>query len=234
MDTTLLVGSLGDLTAAALFAYVGQRVARRHVSFDAYAANLAWGTWWTAIALLWTFDGLRGLAVVVGAADRLLPVFIALHYVGIAILCLALWGLLTYITFLRTGRHTGVLFGLLYGAGLAAALTAAALAQPDHLRAVNWMTFIEYAHPLAVPIEAAFFLLLLAPQIVGAAAYLLLARRAEGAARHRILLVGGALLAWVGINLVADLARWTDADAWQLSRRLLGIVASATIMQAYR
>lgn len=235
MGASLLAASLVDLAVAGLFAYVGRRVTARHVSSGSEGANAAWATWWFAIAVLWGMDAARGLAAAVGAAGPLGDVFLFLHYAYVGILCVALWALLSYLVFLFRGVDARVPLAAAYGAYFVVASAAIAYAGPDSVRVGDWATSIEYARDLPRLAEVGLLVFLLLPQVVGAAAYLSLARRTrDDATKRRILLVGSALVAWIGVSLAADLASLGGEAAWEIARRGLAVAASVTILVAYR
>lgn len=236
METTLLVGSTAELAAAVLFAFTGRKTAARRVSADARVPNAGLTAWWMSIALLWLIDAARGYAVAArGPTDRFVhDAFVALFYIAVLVLCVALWGLLNYLVFLYRGRHATAPLGIFYGAYFLVASVAVAAARPDEIRLGAWATHVTYDVPLAPGVEASLFLFLLAPQLAGAAAYLSLARRAsDPMQRYRIVVVGTTLLVWIGVNLAADLLRITYDDAWQIARIALGILAATAILSAY-
>lgn len=236
METTLLAGSVAQLAVAFLFAFTGRTIAKRRVSAESRLPQGALTIWWTSIALLWLIDAARGGAVALwGPTDAAVrDVFVALFYVSVLLLCVALWGLLTYLAFLYRGWHAAIPLGIFYGAYYLVASITVAIARPDAIRVGMWATHVVYETPLPIPLEASLFLFLLVPQLVGAAAYLSLARRtADPLQRYRVIVVGTTLLVWIGANLAADLARLTYDDTWQVLRVALGVLASAAILTAY-
>lgn len=236
MDARLLVGALADLFVAGVFATVGYRLSRRSVAPEAKRAARGFNLWWAGIALVWTIDAARGFAIAGGVSPQSAAwdAFLLGQYAFIIVLCVALTGLLTYLLFVFTGRDLYVPLAAFYGAYVIVALLAMTTAQPSDIRIGTWATHVVYANDLAPATEATFFLFLLVPQLGGAAAYLSLARRTtERERKFRILVVGTSLLVWIGVNLAADLAGWTYADAWQVARRALALVASIAILLAY-
>lgn len=236
MDAGIVAGSFADLLAAALFAYVGWRLSRRAIPETAKSAARGFHVWWLSIGLIWGLEGLRGLAFVAGLTDgaggRL--AFALLYYAFLLLLCVGLWGLLTYVVYLYQGRDASRLLAFFYGAYFLVAAGAVAYAQPGMVTAGTWTTTVPYERPLPAWSEALLFLFLLVPQLVGAGSYLLLARRVGSPGhRFRIGVVAGTLLAWIGINLVADLAGWTAEGSWQIARRAIGVGAALAILAAY-
>lgn len=236
METALLVGSAAQLAAAFLFAFTGRTIARRRVSTQSRLPQGALTAWWTSIALLWLIDAARGVAVALwGPTDAAVrDTFVALFYVSVFLLCVALWGLLTYLVFLYRGRDASVPLGIFYGSYFVVASVTVAFARPDAIRVGTWATHVVYETPLPTPLEASLFLFLLVPQLVGAAAYLSLAGRTpDPLQRYRVIVVGTTLLIWIGANLTADLAQLTYEDTWQVLRVALGVLASVAILTAY-
>lgn len=236
MEGALAAGSIADVAAAMLFAYTGSRIAIRRVSAGSRLANAGLAVWWLSIAGIWLLDGLRGFAVLArGVGDPIVvEAAIALYYVYVLLLCAALWGLLTYLGYLIRGRSVAALLGLFYGAYFAIAAYAVSIASPDALVTNGWAAWVAYARPLPQMAEASLLLFLLVPQLGGAIAYLGLARRVrEPLARYRVLVVGTALLLWIGFNLLADLSGVHHAPAWEIGRRVLAIAASAAVLAGY-
>lgn len=236
MQATLVVGSVADVAAAVLFAYTGSRIAVRHVSAGSRVANAGLAAWWLSIALIWLTDGLRGFAVIaMGPTDpRVVAAAVGSYYVYVLLLCAGLWGLLTYLVFLVRGRSLALALALFYGAYFAVAAFAVAIAEPSRIEVNAWFTYVAYAVPLSPLAEASLLLFLLVPELVGVVVYLALARRvARPLARYRIHVVGYALLLWIGLNLVADLAGVHHAEWWEVTRRLLAIGASIAVLAGY-
>jgi len=236
VETTLLLGSGADIAAAILFAFTGRQIAMRRVSASAKLPQTALMTWWLSIAAIWLIDGLRGLAVaVVGVPGQTVQnAFFALFYVNVLLLCLGLWGLLTYLIFIYRGSQAAIPLAGFYATYFGIAAVAVAYARPDAIRVGEWATHVTYRTPLPGAIEASLLLALLLPQLVGAAAYLSLAPRTKDPLqRYRVVVVGVTLLIWIGVNLAADLARLSYDDTWQAARRVLGIAAASAILAAY-
>lgn len=237
MPTTLWLAAAGDLAVAGVFAYVGMRLGRRHVSAEAQAASMGFMAWWLSISAIWALDAARTGAVAMGIEPGGLAArtLVSLHYATIALLCVGLTGLLAYLAFLYTGRAFVKPIAGFYLSYFAIAAFAVSGARPDAILVGGWGTHVVYAEPLARGEEALFFLFLLVPQLVAAAAYLRLAGHVKTATqRYRIAVVAVTLIVWIGGNLVGDVARWTYVDAWEISRRVLGLVAALAIFAAYQ
>lgn len=236
MQATLALGSAADVAAALLFAFTGWRIAARHVSAGSRLANAGLAAWWLSIALIWLLDGARGVAVLaLGTSDpRVVDAATDLYYAYLLLLCVALWGLLTYLAFLIRGRSLAGGLALFYGAYFAVAAYAVSVARPARVEVTAWSTYVAYAQPLAPSAEVSLLLFLLVPQVVGVVAYLSLARRVDGPlARYRVLVVGTALLVWIGLNLVADVLGVHHTAWWEVGRRVLALVASLVVLAGY-
>lgn len=224
-----------DAATGILYVFVATRLAARHVEGPARRAWTAFQVWWIAIAALSLIDGARGLAAALGAAEPWWPAILASHYAYIALLALSLAALLYYLIYLFTGSERWfVPVALFYGAYLATALAYAAMHQPVGVQAYELYSTIEYAIPASDGFAIVFFVLLFLPQIGCAAGYAALSRRVpDAAARLRVRIVAWSLIAWLGLNLVGDVAGWFGESSWQIGRRVVGLVAVLAILVAY-
>lgn len=236
---TLGAAAFVDLLIAALFVYVAMIVARRSTSAKAHRASLAFAAWWGGVGVTIFTNALReGLAAGglhnAPAARALLDLW---QYVYVVALVVAVAGLVYYLVYLYTGN--GRWFWPLVAFYSAYGLTALALIarmQPAGVTPGKWFVTWAYVNPQAGgAIFLVLVLLLLLPQIVGSALYLSLRRRLQDPmGRYRVTMVGGAILVWQSIQLLAPFVRLGQFEWWQAGGRLMGLAAALIVLAAYR
>ncbi|MCL4505200.1 MAG: hypothetical protein M1434_08100 [Chloroflexi bacterium] len=231
---TLLISTLFSIASAAVYGYVAARLSRRTISNP--GARFAWQSfslWWYCLAATTLVSGILNL---LGAFNWVaLPFFVALTYVNILLVCIALWGLLYYLVYLFTGSQRFLIpltiFYILYYVLLVYLITAS---DPDHLEISRWATRLVYAHPLTGPFFALALVLLVFPQILASLAYFTLFFRVrEATQRYRVLLVSWCIILWFGSAFVASAAGLSGQDWWQIVSRLIGLGATVGILLAY-
>jgi len=231
---THLIGTLFSIASAAIYGYVAARLRQRTISNP--GARLAWqlfSLWWYCLAATTLVSGLLHL---LGAFNIVsLPPFVALTYVNILLICIALWGLLYYLVYLFTGSRRILvpltIFYVLYYALLVYTITAG---DPAGVEITRWTTQLVYAHPLTGPFFTLALVLLVFPQILASLAYFTLFFHVrEATQRYRILLVSWCIILWFGSALVASVAGLSQEDWWQILSRLIGLGAAVGILLAY-
>ena len=231
---THLVSTLFSIASAAIYGYVAARLRQRTISNP--GARLAWqlfGLWWYCVAATTLVDGILHL---LGAFNIVsLPFFVALTYVNILLICIALWGLLYYLVYLFTGSQRFLIpltiFYILYYVLLVYYITAG---DPARVEITRWTTQLVYAHPLTGPFFSLALVLLVFPQILASLAYFTLFFRVrEATQRYRILLVSWCIILWFGSAFVASAAGLSQEDWWQILSRLIGLGAAMGILCAY-
>lgn len=232
----LLFASVVDVLMGALFAYAGVAIARRPVGPEARLASRGFSLWWYAVGTLVVIEGARGIVASFDLLSRPFAtnVFLALWFLWIALLGAAMWGLLVYLTYIYRGTDRAAWpLALFYGAWSALAIWQTAIAGPLFTPG-NYTTLVTYETPLAKWAELAFFLFLYVPQIGAIALYLrLYTRVGPREARTRMLAIGLGLAAWIGSNLVVALLDVIETDAWQIAKRVIGLVVSILILATY-
>lgn len=237
---TLIAAAVVDATIAAVLATVGGvfRTAD-HVEKDARLALASFRAWWFGLAFTVFANALKEAIAGFGQETNAVAIAIldATSFGFIAATCVAVAGLLFYLTYLFTGRRGAfvpiVVFYALY---TALALYLVAQMRPSGIVAGKWFVQWGYANPAAGgPILILLTLLLLLPQIAAGIAYLVLRRRlGDPVARYRTGLVGWALVLWLGISLLAPFIQLGRFEAWQAGGRLVALAAALAILAAYR
>lgn len=233
---SLLVASLADVLMGALFAYVGLAIGRRHVTPDARIASIGLRLWWFGIGFLTASDGVRGVVASVGdlEAPWARVTFLAVWYVWTIVLSASMWGLIVYVAYLRTGTHRieaplAIVYIVWAIVAVGVTATAGPLFTPTPLT-----TLVSYQTPLATWVELAFFFVLYLPQLVSIALYLRILRRIdEREARFRVLVTGIGLGLWIGMNLLAAILDLFSTESWQVTKRVLGLAVSVSILLAH-
>ncbi len=234
IQSTLFLSTLFALLAAGIYGYVGWRLGKRGISSS--EAKEAWRLftlWWYGLAASTLINGLLSLFGALGLAD--LPLFLTATYVNILVICIALLGLLYYLTYLYTGYRRAfmplTLFYLAYYVLLVYYITASL---PSHVDIGRWSATVAYRLPLTGPFFAIIVGLLLIPQILGGLAYFSLYFRLRDATqKYRVLLVSWSIIIWFTSPFIALAGRLTEQDWWQLASRFIGLAAALTILIAY-
>ncbi|MCL5611573.1 MAG: hypothetical protein M1485_03320 [Chloroflexi bacterium] len=151
---THLISTLFSIASAAIYGYVAARLHQRTISDP--AARLAWqlfGLWWYSLAATTLVGGILHL---LGAFNLVsLPFFVALTYINILLICIALWGLLYYLVYLFTGSQRFLVpltvFYILYYVLLVYYIT---VSDPIGVEIARWTTQLVYTHPLTGPFFA--------------------------------------------------------------------------------
>ncbi|MBI5880464.1 MAG: hypothetical protein HZB53_22665 [Chloroflexi bacterium] len=210
------------------------RLGQRTVSNS--EARLAWrlfGLWWYCLAATTLMSAIVNLFGAFNIAS--LPLFVALTYINILLICIALWGLLYYLVYLFTGSPRFLApLAIFYALYFVLLVYAIAASDPARVQIERWTTRLVYAHPRTDPFFAAALVLLVFPQILASLAYFTLFFRVrEATQRYRILLVSWCLVFWFGSAFVASVAGLSQADWWQIVSRLIGLGAAVGILLAY-
>jgi len=231
---TLLISALFSIASAAIYGYVAARLRQRTISNP--GARFAWqlfGLWWYCLAATTLVSGLLHS---LGAFNIVsLPFFVALTYINLLLICIALWGLLYYLVYLFTGSQRFLvpltIFYVLYYVLLVYYITAS---DPARVEITRWTTRLVYADPITGPFFSLVLVLLVFPQILASLAYFTLFFRVrEATQRYRVLLVSWCIILWFGSAFVASVTGLSQEDWWQIVSRLIGLGAALGILFAY-
>ncbi len=231
---TLLISALFSIVTAAIYGYVAARLRQRTIS--SAEARFAWqlfGLWWYCLAATTLLGSIQYLLGAFNMAS--LPFFVALTYVNILLICIALWGLLYYLVYLFTGSQRFLvpltIFYVLYYLLLVYYITASG---PAGVEITRWTTRLVYADPIPGLFFTLILVLLVFPQILAALAYFtLFFRMREATQRYRVLLVSWCIILWFGSSFAASLTGLSAEDWWQMASRLIGLGAALGILCAY-
>ena len=231
---THLISTIFSVVSATIYGYVAARLSQRTISNP--GAQFAWqlfGLWWYCLAATTLVSGFLHL---LGAFSLVsLPLFVALTYVNLLLICIALWGLLYYLVYLFTGSRRILvpltIFYVLYYVLLVYYITASV---PARVEITRWTTQLVYARPITGPFFSLVLILLVFPQILASLAYFTLFFRVrEATQRYRVLLVSWCIILWFGSAFVASVTGLSQEDWWQILSRLIGLGAALGILFAY-
>ena len=231
--TVMLLATLLSLTGGAVYGYVGWRLSRRRVEGPSRLAHALFITWWATLAVYSGVGALVRLGVVTGVVD--FPMYATWAYVGLLLVCVALWALLYYLVYLLTGSRRAfapiTAFYALVFVALVYLLTAA---QPRGLVVEGARVALDNERPLQGLPFALAYAGLFGPHLVALVGYFRLLFRVDTPTqRYRIGMVSLTFLGWF---LSAILGALTQANAtpwWLLASGLIGLVASLLILAAY-
>lgn len=230
---TLLASGVVSLLAAAAFAYVGWLLWQRHVTAANRVAARAFTTYWLGLAAYTGVGGVESVVASFGVAP--FPLFLALRYLTIPLLCATIGAVVFYFVFLYTGREAWrrvvtVVYGFVGVTGLYYVWSR----EPIGVAVSEWRTDLAYAADYESPFFTLILLMLVLPQLVGAVAYAaLIPRTPRASQRYRIALVSSVIFVWGVAALVARLAA-SSGFVQLLTRPVLGLVVVAAVLLAYR
>ncbi|MGA8303046.1 MAG: hypothetical protein WA691_08925 [Thermoplasmata archaeon] len=185
---------------AAVYLYVGYRIADRRVSPTSRLASIQFALWWGGLGASVGLGGIELLLALSGAFPYALAMTTEL--VGVIVDCTFLWGLTGFLTYVYTGRYHLFEVSLLYIGFYIAYLYWFFAQSPTVEVFVAAQPMWHYAASPNVPLELILVIVLVGPELVGAILYLSLRfRTRDTAQRYRIGLVGGGILLWFAVDL---------------------------------
>ena len=233
-QSTLLFSASFALIAAGIYTYTGWRLSKRVVpASDARLAWVSFTVWWYGLAGATLIGGLLNLFGAIGLTN--LPLFVTATYLNIQVSCIALLGLLHYLTYLFTGNRNLlgllVIFYIVFYVLLVYYITASS---PNGVNVERWNAAVAYRITPSGTFITLLIILLLVPQIVGGLAYFMLYFRVtEITHRYRILLVSWSIILWFVSPFAAMAGGLSQQDWWQFANRLIGLAAAFIILMAY-
>lgn len=235
LQWTLAFDGAVSLATAAVFAYVGSLMHRRHVpDAEGRLAMRLFATWWYALATLTAIGG----ALAFLAASGALP--FSLHrgvlFALMLPLTVALWGLLYYLVYIFTGKsawltpltaaYLVLYFVLVY---------AVYYLHPVSSDVGPWRVDMHYERELSPPVASALLGLLLGPVLVAAIAYgSLFFTARQRSVRYRVGLVSSAFIFWFGSSALAGMTGVGDLAWWPVASRVISLVSTLMVLAAYR
>jgi hypothetical protein len=235
IQPTLLFGAILAFLCAGIYFYIGRVLSRRHqTTFGSSMAWLMFVTWWYALALATLSGGVLSLLGAFGIIG--LPLFTTITIINLLTTCVALFGLMFYLLYLYTGRAgliwpVGVFYFFYYGF----VVYFVEASNPIGVIVNRWNTSLEYQNTFRGPLFLSAIVLLVFPQILGSLAYFMLFFQVKAKTqKYRILLVSWSIIIWFLSAFLASIAGLSQQDWWQITSRLIGLVAALTILFAYQ
>lgn len=206
--------------------------------FDVRPANACFATWWAGLAANALLTALFALSLAAGVASAALAW--TLLVLTALVISAALWGLLSYLAYVYTGRLVWIERLAHVWAAIAAGLVLLVVhLAPTGATPAALGYKLEFGREVTPTIALAFAALAGAPAMLGAVGYLGLYRRADTReARYRILIVACALGVWIGWTLLSVVLQMDVAAEgfWPLvvANRALGLIVPSLVVLAYR
>lgn len=170
-----LVISFGSMV---LYAFIGASLGKKKFADQPTAAAWrAFRIWWYGMAVR---TGTSGLAVALLAAGvSNIALYVVIDVIGIAGAAAALWGLLTYLLYVFTGRpRASFWMGVFYALFFVAIVVSIIVFQPTGIHMGDFATAFDYANPptgaFALVYGLALLLLISLPPVFAAIALLTL------------------------------------------------------------
>jgi hypothetical protein len=232
MNSEALVVGISSFLGVAIYLYIALRLSRRLVSPEARMPATQFLLFWVGLAASTALSGILSFIAVFQAPPFALTV--AFEYYDIVIVAAALWGLISYLFFLYTGRSGIVSVTALYIIEFGLLVYYVSASVPSGVSVTYGEVVLTYSSPLFGPIVDAAVLILVIPEFVAGFAYLRLFFRAkERTVRYRIALVSGGILGWFFLDFVDFGSLSGGSLLWLFLGRVLLIIASLIVLMAY-
>lgn len=238
--TSPTIAILVHLFTSVLFLFIGLRLrAKRYDSAKDQRAWDAFLVWWYGMALNSTLMAFSMLLSLWGVSS--LYLFVILSVLGTFAVGGAMWGLLSYLLYVYTGnwRPSRWVAGFYIVFCLYLVYTVVAFV-PVRASLSTWQVFIEYAHTPGPLYPVGLLLLFALPPILASAAFFrLYFSLTERSARYRSLVITTGIFLFFGFPYIMPIVLYlfniltTQLPWWQLTQRMVGIVALALIYFAY-
>ncbi|MGQ0536532.1 MAG: hypothetical protein ACT4PT_10715 [Methanobacteriota archaeon] len=229
---TLSAGALLALLSATVFVAVGRRAQRERVPLDRRFDQTMFALWWYGLA---GSTALGGLVTILALADALtLGLFLIESYLALAIVLVALWGLLYYlIAKVWRPRALGAALVGLYALNYLVIAQALLSWHAVGIRENEWNVALDYEDQTTGSLVVVLLLLVL-PQLVAAEGNLALSLRdRDRTERFRGTIVSLAILVWFGSAIAAAVSGLSQSTAWQLASRLISLSAALVTLIAF-
>jgi hypothetical protein len=213
LTTRLAIAHLFSALAAGVCLAIGLRVLARRGEGVRGRAVTRYAIWWLALGANTLADTATWILGENGLAPP--PVAALMTYLQLVCVTVMLWGLLSYLLYLFTGRAGALnVATLVYAAAFVGGLALIVSLRPTGVDIGPWGGSIAYATQPSPAAALLFALAFLLPPLVGAIAYaLLLFRVRERDARYRIALVSSSIFVWFALSLALNGGGTSDARA---------------------
>lgn len=233
-SATLVAGGLMTLVEGVGYLVVAGLLAARPVASEMRLGSSLFQGWWVGIGVNKVLAALAGLGATFGLIDG--AVYVSVLYFNLVLLAASFWCLLSYFSFLYTGRTTAFFaLGLLCTAYLVFLTYNLAATRPLGYALGEWRTY--HTFEVAAPVWRSLVLLgtLVALPLAPALAHLrLLSRLTDRARRYRVVLVTGGILLWTTSVFFVAFPGFDASPTRQVLSRLVGALGALLALWAYR
>jgi hypothetical protein len=201
IDSAAIIVAFLSLVSAAVFVFLGWRLSQRVVARSARLPLAQFATFWFGLALTTGFGGFESAWAVFGTPP--LGVVVTILYLELLLISILLWGLLSYLVYIFTGRQYLVALSVLYAAVYVTLLYLIAAAEPQSVTVSLGTVGVTYESAIAGPAVLGVVALILLPEILASLAYFsLYFRTKDRTIRFRVTLVGWGLFLWFSSGLL--------------------------------
>lgn len=231
------------LLSSALYFFIGFRLGEKTYSnpSDAFAWR-SFRYWWFGMSANTLLNATAILVLTAGVTA--LPLFIGFSIASTLAASAALWGLLTYLLYVYTGKNRSRLVAAFYIAFALFLFYSIYSFQPAGVAMGNWEVALQYTNtPQGVPallyVVSILLLLSLPPVIASIGMFLLFLRIKERSSRYRAALVSLGIFLLFGLAYIVPLIlfpfgiRTGEIAWWPYVIRVIGLLALAIIYFAY-
>jgi hypothetical protein len=230
---SVAIGVTGVL-GALVYLYVGHRLRHRPVPPRARLPSLEFVVWWWGLAADTAIVGVETIAW--GFGSLTLALALALEVLLALAVCVALWGLVGYLTYLYRARYRLVEWSAFYTLVFAMVLLLLFSLDPVGLTGSAGAPTFVYAHygPADTPALVLFVLALFVPEVIGIILYFSLIRKtSDRTIRFRIGFVTASLAIFFALDLVSLPASVIRPELWSLVRGVIEAGSSLLCLVAY-
>lgn len=231
------------LFSSLLYFFIGYRLRAKTYAdpSDAFAWR-AFRAWWMGMSLNTLLNALAIVLFSLGITA--MPLFFFFSFTSSVAAATALWGLLTYLLYVYTGKDRSRLVAVFYVGFIAFLFIALFLFQPNGVRMGDYAVAMDYSNPPtgvgAFVFAISFILLLGLPPVIAAIGmFLLFLRIKERSAKYRAGLVSLGIFMIFGLAYILPLilfplgVRTGEISWWQPAMRIIGLLALGVIYFAY-
>ena len=234
MNPELAYNLAFTIASALLYLYVGTRLGQRKLE-DRTEQSV-----WNSLRAVWFAQGGRLLISSFSTLLAFLGVLNLYVHVGLGLVVLlalvvTLWGLLTYLVFLYTGRQRYLRPILLfYALFFFYLLVTTLIRQPQSVELDGAGASIRYANEAGAGFGLIFLGLLILPQLIASLFLLrLVFRLPERTQKYRALLVAATIFVWFGSAMLGVVTPIGGQPWWSTANQLIGLATAVLIYWAY-